>query len=158
MSRLLLLVPTASYRASAFVDAAKRLDIDITLASDQPSSLSKFHPVDLITLDFSLPEHCADQIESFASLHSVAGVVAVDDQTTLAASAIAARLGLPHNPPPAAYATRNKLSMRNRLSQAGIPVPEFCTVGVDGNARELAAKVQYPCVIKPLMLAASRGT
>ena len=65
MPRLLLLVPTATYRAGAFVSAAQKLGVDITIASERPSSLSRFHPSDLITLRLTEPARCAEQIADF---------------------------------------------------------------------------------------------
>ncbi|MEE9268715.1 MAG: ATP-grasp domain-containing protein [Candidatus Krumholzibacteria bacterium] len=157
MSRILLLVPTTSYRAAAFVSAAQTLDVEITLASEKTSSLEKFLPLDLMTLDFSDPHACAAKTMAFAREHPVHAVIGVDDQTTVAASAAGAALELPHNPLDAAYATRNKHTMRKRLDEAGVPVPGFRTLFVDLDPREAASDVEFPCVIKPLMMAASRG-
>jgi biotin carboxylase len=157
MSRILLLVPTTSYRAATFVSAAQALDVDITLASEKTSSLEKFQPVDLVTLDFSDAHACAAKTVAFAREHPVHAVIGVDDQATVAASAAAAALQLPHNPLDAAYATRNKHTMRKRLDESGVPVPGFRTLSVDVDPREAAGEVTFPCVIKPLMMAASRG-
>src|SRR5690348_17489615 len=38
MPRLLLLLPTATYRTAAFVEAARRLDVELTVASERPST------------------------------------------------------------------------------------------------------------------------
>jgi biotin carboxylase len=157
MPRLLLLVPTATYRAGAFVRAAQRLDIDITLASEKPNSLSKYHPVDLVTLDFADPTGSAKEMRSFAKRHPIKAVIGVDDQVTLAASAIGAALELPHNPIDSAYATLNKRAMRERLAGADVPVPRFRALTIDEVDDRVASAVTYPCVLKPLMMAASRG-
>src|SRR5207244_2541781 len=80
--RLLLLLPTAPYRTPAFVEAARRLGVDLPVASETPSAL------------------------------------------------------------PAA---------------ALVPVPRFALHHVEEDPRELAGRVPYPCVVKPLRLSASRG-
>jgi biotin carboxylase len=64
---------------------------------------------------------------------------------------------LPHNPIDAAYATRNKHEMRTCLAGAGVPVPDFHRLSVDQDEEQSANEVAYPCVLKPLMMAASRG-
>ena len=156
MSRLLLLVPTVSYRAAAFVRAAQRLDIDITLASEKPSSLREFHPVDLITLDFDDPDGCAVRMKAFAATNPIDAVVGVDDQVTVAAAAIAKGLGLPHNPVDAAHAARNKHTMRTRLARASVPQPNFRAVAIDQDPEGASHQTAYPSVLKPLMMAASR--
>jgi biotin carboxylase len=155
--RLLLLVPTATYRARAFLDAAQRLDIDITIASEEPSSLAEFHPSGLLTLDFDDPPACACDIAAFAREHPIHAVVGVDDQVTVAAAAIGQALALPHNPIAAAGATRNKHLLRKALAAGGVPSPGFRVLALDSDATQVAADVAYPCVLKPLMMAASRG-
>lgn len=157
MPRILLLVPTASYRAAAFVRAAQKLGVDVTLASEKPSSLEKSLPADLITLDFADPHTCASAMVEFARGNPVHAVIGVDDQTTIAASAIGAALGLPHNPLDSAFAARNKLTMRRVLSDAGVPVPGFRVLPADADPREAGGDILFPCVVKPLMMSASRG-
>src|SRR5205823_12862743 len=43
------------------------------------------------------------------------------------------------------------------LARHGVPVPRFELHGLDEDVTQLAARVHYPCVLKPLRLAASRG-
>src|SRR5690349_596816 len=78
--RLLMLVPTATYRAEAFVRAAQRLPIQLSLASEVPSSLSHLHPVDLPAFDFGRPYDVMAAARSLAEKTRIDGVVAVDDQ------------------------------------------------------------------------------
>src|SRR5437879_5651815 len=106
--RLLLLLPTATYRTTAFVEAARRLRLDLTVASEQPSTFEQAQPDRLLTLDFSNPERAAEQAAVFARGHPIAGVVGVDDTAAIVAAAIGERLGLAGNPPAAALASRDK--------------------------------------------------
>lgn len=156
-SRILLLLPTATYRTAAFVEAARRLGIDLTVASERPSTFEGANPAGLVTLDFSRPDRAAEQARGFASAHPVAGVVGVDDDTAVVAAAIAAALGLSGNPVSAAEAARDKYEQRRVLSAARVPVPGFALHRVDEDPRVLADGVSYPCVLKPLRLSASRG-
>src|SRR5439155_683340 len=72
--RLLLLLPTATYRAAAFVEAARRLGVELTVASELPSTFQQAQPDRLVTLDFSDPERAAQQAYQFARTHAIAGV------------------------------------------------------------------------------------
>ena len=155
--RLLLLLPTATYRTAAFVEAARRTGIDLTVASERPSTFEDANPGGLVTLDLSEPDRAAAQALAFARERPVQGVVGVDDDTAVVAAAIAARLGLRGNDVAAARAARDKHEQRTLLAAAGVPVPGFTRYSVDDAARRLAAAVSYPCVLKPLRLAASRG-
>src|SRR5256885_3150804 len=155
--RLLLLLPTASYRTAAFVEAARRLGVDLTVASERPSTFQDANPRGLLTLDLSDPARAAREARAFAEQHPVQGVVGVDDDTGVVAAAIAGELGLVGNDVAAARAARDKHEQRTLLAAAGVPVPRFILYGVDDDPRRLAPGVSYPCVLKPLRLAASRG-
>ncbi|MGZ4431692.1 MAG: ATP-grasp domain-containing protein, partial [Gaiellales bacterium] len=96
-------------------------------------------------------------IVELASRSSLDAVVAVDDQGVLAAALAAERLGLPHNPPDAVRATRDKAQMRRALERAGVPQPAFAIAGGPDEAAALAGGIGPPCVLKPVSLAASRG-
>jgi ATP-grasp domain-containing protein/L-aminoacid ligase-like protein len=155
--RLLLLLPTATYRTAAFVDAARRLDVELTVASELPSTFQTAQPERLLTLDFPHPDRAADQAAAFARRHPVAGVVGVDDDTAVVAAAIAERLRLKGNPVSAAVAARDKHLQRVELAQRGVPVPHFELHMTGEDVTRLAGCARYPCVLKPLRLAASRG-
>lgn len=159
--RLLLLVPTSTYRADAFVRAARRLAVDLSIASEAPNSLSHLHPVDLPSFDFDDPVDAAAKARRFARTTTVHAVVPVDDRSVLPAAAIAAALGLPHNSVDAARATINKFLARERMRAAGVRVPKYALLPLnaapDALERELVRDVGYPAVLKPLAMAASRG-
>ena len=155
--RLLLLLPTVTYRTVAFVEAARRLGADLTVASERPSTLERANPTGLVTLDFADPAHAAAQAREFARAHPVHGVVAVDDDTAVVAAAIAEVLGLRGHPVVAAVAARDKHQQRQLLAAAGVAVPRFERVTITADPEEVASSVPYPCVLKPLRLSASRG-
>jgi len=155
--RLLLLIPTTTYRTEDFVEAARTLDVDLVIASDRPNVMSGEFPDHLLTLPFRDPAAAAREIRGYAARRPLDAVVPVDDATTVVASAIGESLGLRVNPLAAARATRNKRVMRELLARAGVPSPAFATVGVTEDPRVAARRAGYPCVLKPLVLSASRG-
>jgi biotin carboxylase len=157
LQRLLLLIPTTTYRTEDFVDAARTLDVDLVIASDRPNVMSGEFPDHLLTLPFADPAAAAAEMRGYAARRPVDAVVPVDDATTVVASAIGEALGLRVNPLAAAQATRNKRVMRGLLARAGVPSPAFTVVRADEDPRAAAGRVGYPCVLKPLVLSASRG-
>jgi biotin carboxylase len=154
MARLLLLLPTTTYRAEEFVEAARQLDVDVTVASEQPSSISAQNPAGLIALDLAHPQRAARQAVEFAQAHPIDAVVGVDDASVLPAAAIAEALGLPHNPPERVAAARNKARMRAALRAAGLRTPWFRLYPRDLDPEDVPP---FPCVVKPLGLSGSRG-
>ena len=157
MPRLLLLLPTSTYRTAAFVEAARQIGAELTVASEQPSTLESANPAGLLTLDLQNPERSADQADDFARRHPIVAVVGVDDDTAVVAAHVAERLRLKGNSVPAAVAARDKHRQRELLAAAAVPVPRFALHRLDEDPRELAKTIVYPCVLKPLRLSASRG-
>jgi biotin carboxylase len=157
VDRLLLLLPTRTYRTGDFVGAAARLGVELVCASERPSTLEDLAPDSLLTLDFSDPDAAAAKVAAFARSHPVSAVVGVDDLTAAVAAAIAERLALRTSPRAAVAATRHKHEMRRRLAAAGVPVPSFCAVALADDLPRVARSIAYPAVLKPLSLAASRG-
>lgn len=157
MPRLLLLLPTTTYRTQAFLDAARQLGVDVAVASERPSTLERQRPGAMLTLNFRRPEEAAREAARFARVYPVDAVIPVDDDTTVAAAAIAAALGLPHNTVASAYAARNKHEMRRIWRREGLPVPHFSCFSLREDPKAIARAITYPCVVKPLILSASRG-
>ncbi len=157
MPRVLLLLPTTSYRTPDFLAAAENLGLEMTVASEEPSTMERLNPAGLLTLDFRDLPACAERIASFSSQQPLAAVVGVDERTAIVAAAIAERLGLPHNPVDAAAAAGNKGKLRQRLADAGLASPRHRLFRADGDPQAAAREVDYPCVLKPTFLAASRG-
>ncbi|MEK7363458.1 MAG: ATP-grasp domain-containing protein [candidate division NC10 bacterium] len=157
MLRLLLLVPTTTYRTEDFVQAAARLDVDLAVASERPNVFGERLPDNLLTLDFNDPDTAAREVAALARLNPFSAVVPVDDRTTVVGAAIANALGLPSNPVAAVSATRNKHQMRLALGKAGVPSPPYFLFTLADDPALAARKAPYPCVLKPTILAASRG-
>jgi biotin carboxylase len=157
MPRVLLLLPTTTYRTKAFLDAALKLGVDITAASEKPSTLENKNPAGLITLNFFEPEIAERDAARFAEQYPVDAVIPVDEDTAVVAARLARRIGLTHNSVEAAQAAKNKRLMRERLARAGVRVPRHWSFSLDEDPHEVAALVSYPCVIKPVFLSTSRG-
>ena len=157
MLRLLLLIPTTTYRTEDFVAAASKLDVELVVASERPNVLESALPDNLLTLDFGDPAKAAKAVAEFARRHRVDAVVPVDDRTTVVGAAIAERLGLRSSSLDAVSTTRNKHRMREAFARAGVRSPRFTLLDVSDDPEAAAARVAYPCVLKPTILAGSRG-
>ena len=157
MERLLLLIPTTSYRVSDFLAAADRLGVDVVVGSNQRSVLEEFADGGTVTLDLADPAKGTAEIVAYARERPLAAIIGVDDETTVLAATASAALDLPHNAPESVAAARNKFRFRTALANAGPRSPAFRLLSVDDDARRAAREQSFPCVLKPLSLAASRG-
>lgn len=145
------------YRGSVFLEAASRLDVPVTVGSERPQVLAAANPGGFLTLNFLVPEEATRIIVEFAKENPIQVVIAADDDGVSLAAMVAAALGLPHNSVGAVSAARNKHRMREILAETGIPSPRFAGFSIDEDPKEVARRVSFPCVVKPLFLSASRG-
>ncbi len=154
--RVLLLYSPSSYRAGPFLEAARKLGLEVVQGVDMPAALADFWHAPL-GLDFADLEQATRAIVDYAAKQPLRAIVAVDDGATLLAAHASAALGLPHNSPDAALAARDKYVMRQLLAAEAVPVPEFRRFAAGDDPAWVAAQVEYPCVVKPLRLSGSRG-
>ncbi|HSR44602.1 MAG TPA: ATP-grasp domain-containing protein [Acidimicrobiia bacterium] len=157
MPHIVLILPTSTYRATEFVDAAERLGVEITVASEDAPPLAATAGAPHVLIDCSSPETSAATIVEHADGHPIDAIVAADDQGVEIAALAAARLGLPHNPPVGVAATRNKAMLRRALARAEVPQPAFGVVNTAEDAVAAVADLGAPAVLKPLGLSASQG-
>src|SRR5436305_5577600 len=154
--RILLLMSPATYRAGAFLKAARHLNLEVVVGIDLPETLADYWHVPL-GVDFANIETSVSTIVEFAQQHPISAILSVDDSACELAAYASAALGLAHNSPQAAEAARDKWLMRRLMSAGGAPCPVFRPFLLSDDPTEIAAEVTYPCVLKPLRLSGSRG-
>jgi biotin carboxylase len=151
VGRLLLLVPATTYRIADFMAAAGEVGADVVIGCDEAQAISG------LRVDFADSDAGAAQIAQYGRQHEVAAVIGVDEETCLVAAKASALLGLSHNSPDAVRAAGDKHLFRQKLRAAGLPGPRFTSFGPQSDAKGAAARADFPCVLKPLGMAGSRG-
>ena len=154
--RVLLLMSPATYRAGAFLSAARHLQLDVVVGIDLPETLSDYWHVPL-GVDFTDIPASVRTIVDYAQQHPFDAILSVDDSASELAAYASAALGLAHNSPESAEAARDKYLMRDIMAAGGAPCPVFRRFWLSDDPRNIAAQVTYPCVVKPLRLSGSRG-
>ena len=157
VARVLIVLPSASYRSADFVAAAKTLRVEAVIATDASQVMTEQMGERLVRVDARRPEWSADRIVEFARRFHLDAVVAADDEGVVMAAMAARELGLAHNPPDAVRATRDKAAMRRVFADAALPQPAYRVIGAGDDAVAACTAVGFPCVLKPVSLAASRG-
>jgi biotin carboxylase len=155
--RILLLLPTATYRAADFVTAAARLGVDVVVGSEHRQALAGPMGDRAVVVPLAGGDAALDAIAALHDRTPLDAVLAVDDHGVVVAAAAAQRLGLRHNPPNAVAATRDKAAMRERLAAASLPQPAYRIVAHGADIASAATEVGYPCVVKPVSRSASQG-
>ena len=158
MIRVLLLATTTGYQTRAFGEAAERLGVELVFATD------RCHLIVDPWQDHAIPIRFYDEDASVAAIVEAAkarpidGVLVVGDRPTVIGARVARAIGLPGHPPEAAAVARHKQRTRERLRDAGLPVPWFFPVAIDRQpSASDKAPLAYPCVVKPVALSGSRG-
>ena len=155
--RILLLLPTATYRASDFVAAATRLGVEVVVGSEHRQAFSGSMGDRAVVVPLDDVDAAVSAIVALHHRSPLDAVLAVDDQGVVVASAAAAYVGFRHNPPDAVAATRDKTIMRERLGAASLPQPAYRIVSLGASVVSAAAEIGYPCVVKPVSRSASQG-
>jgi len=155
--RLLLLIPSNSYRVAGFMDATHRLGVDVAVGSNQRQVLEAFTDGRTVTINFQDLEKGVLEICAYAEDYPLRAILGVDEETTVLAAKASKALGLSHNAPESVEVTLNKFRFRTALANSGLLMPPFSLLSIDANPNWAAREATYPCVLKPLMLSASRG-
>ena len=159
MPRVLLVAATTGYQVRSFDEAAKRLGVELVLATDRCHVLDDPWRDRAIPIRFRADEEAASVravVDAFTE-RPLDGVLSVGDRPAVIAAAVAEALSLPSSPALAVRAAGNKLLTRTRFRDAGLPSPWFTPFGRDEPTLALLPRVTFPCVVKPLTLAASQG-
>ena len=93
-----------------------------------------------------------------ARRHAVDGVLTVSaDRAVPIVAAVAEELGLPGIGTEVAHLMTNKIAMRRRLAEEGVPQPRFAAARDLRTARAAAETVGFPAVLKPADSGGQRG-
>ena len=157
MKRVLLLLPTTSYRNEAFIAAGKKVGVEMITAADYCHRLAPGWGLDPIrAVHFDRPGEALDVV--LRSLkHKPDAVLAVDDPGLELAALLNERLGLAANLPEAVRRVRDKLSFRRMQKEGGLLCPDFRHLPSDADPAELLSRLKWPVVVKARRLSGSRG-
>jgi biotin carboxylase len=144
--RVLLVAATTGYQTRAFSDVARRLGIELVLATDRCHVLEDPWGDNAVALRFDEPD-----VELIVERGPFDGIAAVGDRPSYIAALAAERLGLRFSPPAAVLAAKNKFLAREKFQAADLLIPHYQMVDSPG------AVARFPCVLKPLELSGSRG-
>ena len=158
MTRVLLLIPSATYRAADFVAAAKAIGAEIVIASDAEPVIPDATGTRSIVVPLDDPAAAAAVIIDLDERRGIDAIVALDDRGILVAAMAAQRLGLPCNHPDAVARTRDKEAMRDALGIFEMPQPRYVAFDEPDEVVGLIERIGgFPCVVKAVGLSASQG-
>ncbi|MCL4524452.1 MAG: ATP-grasp domain-containing protein [Acidobacteria bacterium] len=157
MKRLLILASKLGYQTRSFAEAANRLGAEVVFGTDRCGKLDDPWADGAVPLHFENPQQAAQRVAESFDEKRVDAIVALGDRPTSTAAHAAQALGITYNSPQSVENCRTKLRQRKVLRDAGLPVPEFFAFALSEEISRVLPRVKFPCVVKPLSLAASQG-
>jgi biotin carboxylase len=154
---LLLLASKLGYQTRSFAEAARRLGVGVIIGSDRCHQLEDPWADGAVPLHFEEPRNAAALLAEAVRERPIGAILALGDRQTVTAAHAARLLNLAYNSPESVENCRSKLRQREVLQQAGLPVPDFFSFALAEPLDSVLRRVNFPCVIKPLRLAASQG-
>src|SRR5262245_41783462 len=149
-----VLVVGAGRYQRAVIRRARELDLRVVAVDRNPDAPGlRLADVPRVA-DFSRPGAVLEAVQDLG----IDGVLTVQAERAVPMVAeIAEALGLPGIGVGTARLMTNKLAMRRRLAEAGLPQPRFATVRTPEEARAAAAEIGFPAVLKPADSAGQAG-
>lgn len=155
--KLLIFASKLGYQTRGFSAAAEKLGVEVLFATDRCHKLDDPWADGALALHFENPQAAAEETALRFSQKPPDALLALGDRPTVAAAYAARALGLRGNPPESVEICHNKLRQREVLRAAKLPVPDFFSFHAEEDVVSMLPRVKFPCVVKPLTLAASQG-
>ena len=155
--RILILASKLGYQTRGFYEAAEKLGVDVVFGTDRCHKLDDPWGDHALALHFESPQDATQEIVRELGTRPPDAILALGDRPTPTGANAARSLGIRGNPSEAVETCRSKLRQREALAAAGLPVPPFLLLTGMEDAAKVREHVNFPCVVKPTVLAASQG-
>lgn len=139
------------------IQTAKTMKLKTVVADMNPESIGFRIADDRIIMSTKDVEGMVREAKRYAKDHSIHGVVTAGTDASMTVAAVANSLDLPGIRFIDAEACSNKVKMRKRLKEHGVPIPNFSPVWNIQDARDALEFLNFPLVIKPADNMGARG-
>tara|TARA_B100001123_G_scaffold22480_1_gene24520 strand:- start:421 stop:1665 length:1245 start_codon:yes stop_codon:yes gene_type:complete len=156
-SAVILIIPSASYRTSAFINVIEKLDLKVLVITDKSQVFSGKYPDNLIVMNFHHWKDRLNEISEWTERNGLKAVIGVDEESIVLAANLSKYLKVDHNPVESVLRTKDKYLMRTELKKAGVNSPWFKLFSIHDFPKKNIIDISFPCVIKPTFLSASQG-
>ncbi len=157
LDKLLLVLPSNTYRAQRFLESARRLGIQVAIATDSEMSAPDHLGMVFDRLDFCDPSSAAEELASLARSYGITHALAVDEGGVEIAALANASLTGSGRGLEGILATRDKAELRRTLDAAQIPQPRWVQLTHGPNDDAALKSLGLPLVVKPTKGSGSIG-
>jgi biotin carboxylase len=153
-----LLIVSGGIEAADAVKHARNMGLHVVVSDIDPNAPGFAFAHDRLIADVYGPEDTARAAEHYArTVRPIDGVLCVAADAPVTAALVAERLKLPGISVEAAKLACDKLAMKRRFKECGVPVPWFSPVSSPEELRAIIAERGEDLVIKPVDSRGSRG-
>lgn len=139
------------------IQTAKTMRLHTVVADMNPSSIGFQIADESIVMSTKDVEGMVRESKKFAQNSPIHGVITAGTDASMTVAAVASALQLPGIRFVDAEAASNKVKMRQRLKEFGMPIPRFAAVWSLLDAKEALDSLTFPLVMKPADNMGARG-
>ncbi|MCW7492917.1 alpha-hydroxy-acid oxidizing protein [Leptospira sp. 2 VSF19] len=139
------------------IQTAKTMRLHTVVADMNPSSIGFQIADEAIVMSTKDVEGMVRESKKFAQNSPIHGVITAGTDASMTVAAVASALQLPGIRFVDAEAASNKVKMRQRLKEFGMPIPRFAAVWSLQDAKDALDSLTFPLVMKPADNMGARG-
>ncbi|TGM58132.1 alpha-hydroxy-acid oxidizing protein [Leptospira vanthielii] len=139
------------------IQTAKTMRLHTVVADMNPTSIGFQIADEAILMSTKDVEGMVRESKKFAQNSPIHGVITAGTDASMTVAAVASALQLPGIRFVDAEAASNKVKMRQRLKEFGMPIPRFAAVWSLQDAKDALDSLTFPLVMKPADNMGARG-
>ncbi|PKA26679.1 dehydrogenase [Leptospira sp. mixed culture ATI2-C-A1] len=139
------------------IQTAKTMRLHTVVADMNPSSIGFQIADEAIVMSTKDVEGMVRESKKFVQNTQIHGVITAGTDASMTVAAVASALQLPGIRFVDAEAASNKVKMRQRLKEFGMPIPRFAAVWSLQDAKDALDSLTFPLVMKPADNMGARG-
>jgi len=153
-----LLIVSGGVEAVDAVVRAKQMGLTVVVSDINPQAPGFAHADSCLIADVYGPSETAAAAERYSrKVRRIDGVICVAADAPLTTAAVCERLGIAGISRASAELASDKLAMKRRFAEAGVPIPWFAEVETPQALQRIAIERGRDLVIKPVDSRGSRG-
>ncbi|BDA78353.1 glycolate oxidase [Leptospira kobayashii] len=139
------------------IQTAKTMKLKTIVADMNPQSIGFQIADEKIIMSTKDLEGMVREAKRYSLTKQIHGVITAGTDASMTVAAVASALGLPGIRFVDAEAATNKVKMRQRLKEHGLPIPRFAPVWSLQDAKDALDSLTFPLVMKPADNMGARG-
>lgn len=153
-----LLIVSGGIEAAHAARRAKEMGLYVVVSDPDPQAPGFQHSDSCLIADVYGPDETAAAAERYnRKIRKIDGVVCVAADAPMTVAAVSERLGIPGLSRESAKLASDKLEMKRRFAERGVPVPWFSEIATPQELARIAVERGRDLVVKPADSRGSRG-